>query len=187
MSDIKGIGIANQGETVMLWDKTTGKPVYNAIVWQCRRASEMVEKLKKVDSLAEKIQEKTGLILDSYFSVFKIKWIIDHVEGVKEKIEKGEIAAGTLDSWLIWKLTGGKSFYTDCATASRTMLLNINTLAWDDEILSLLNIPKSILAEVVPNSFHFGKTDRDAFLGLEIPIGGSVVDQQGALFGQGCF
>jgi glycerol kinase len=186
-SDILGIGIANQGETVMMWDTETGKPVYNAIVWQCRRSADMIEELKKVPGLEQTIQQKTGLILDSYFSAPKMKWIIDNVDGVKERIQQGKIAAGTLDSWLIWKMTGGKSFVTDCATASRTMILNINTISWDDDILSLLNIPKSILPDVYPNSGIFGTTDKDSFLGLTLPIAGSVVDQQGALFGQGCY
>jgi glycerol kinase len=187
VEDIKGIGIANQGETVMLWDKETGEPVYNAIVWQCHRTADKVEELKKIPGLEKNIQKKTGLILDAYFSATKIQWIIENIKGVKEKIQQDKIAAGTLDTWLIWKMTGGKSYVTDCATASRTMLLNINELCWDDDILSLLNIPKKILPEICPNSYIYGTTDKNSFHGIEIPISGSVVDQQGALFGQGCF
>ena len=187
LHNIKGIGIANQGETVMLWDKNTGKPLYNAIVWQCRRTSDYVEELKHLPGIEEKIKQKTGLVLDAYFSATKIKWIVDNVEGVKEKIKKNEVLAGTLDTWLIWKLTGGKSFVTDVSTAARTMLYNIRDLKWDDEILEILDLPKSILAEVKNTSDFFGLTDKDNFFGLEIPITGSVVDQPGAMFGQACF
>ncbi len=184
MEDIACIGLDNQGETVVLWDNVTGRPVYNAIVWQDKRTA------KEADAIAENhadlIREKTGLVVDAYFSATKIKWVIDHVPGVKEKIDRGRINAGTLDSWMIWKMTHGRVFVTDQSTASRTMLFNIHTGDWDDEILEILGIPRSILPEVRDSSEHYGTTDPLDFFGARIPISGSVVDQQAALFGQAC-
>ncbi|MEG0961666.1 MAG: glycerol kinase GlpK [Lachnospiraceae bacterium] len=185
MDDICCIGLDNQGETVMLWDNVTGKPVYNAIVWQDRRTAREADKIGK--TYGEMIREKTGLIVDSYFSATKIKWIIDHVDGVKEKIEKDRINAGTLDSWMIWKLTHGKVFVTDQSTASRTMLFNVHTGEWDDEIIDALGIPKKILPRISDSATTFGITDPLDFFGARIPIAGSAVDQQAALFGQACF
>lgn len=179
------IGLDNQGETVMLWDKISGVPVYNAIVWQDRRTAQEADEIAK--KYGDMIREKTGLIVDAYFSATKIKWIIDHVPGVKEKIEQGRIIAGTLDTWMIWKLTHGRVSATDYSTASRTMLLNIHTRKWDDEILEALDIPKSILPEIRDSSTIFGHTDPLDFFGAIVPISGSVVDQQAALFGQACF
>ncbi|MCC0644830.1 MULTISPECIES: glycerol kinase GlpK [unclassified Clostridioides] len=186
-SDIKGIGIDNQGETVMLWDKNTGMPLYNAIVWQCRRTYDYVENLKNIPGLENKIIDKTGLIIDPYFSGTKIKWIIDNVKGVKEKIKSGEVLAGTLDSWLIWKMTGGKFFLTDVSTAARTMLFNIRDMDWDRELLDIIGVPRSILADIMPTSGDFGTTDKEAFCGVSIKITASMVDQPAALFGNGCF
>ncbi len=183
---IKAIGIANQGETVMLWDKKSGIPLYNAIVWQCRRTSAVVDELKKNSDLASLIKQKTGLIPDAYFSATKIKWIIEKVPEVRQKIKERQALAGTMDSWLIWKLTGGRSFFTDPSTASRTMLFNIHSLAWDEELLKLFHIPDQLLAEILPSSASFGVTKKELF-GFEFPICASVVDQQAALFGQACF
>lgn len=185
VSDITCVGLDNQGETVMLWDKTTGFPVYNAIVWQDRRTASQADEIS--ERYGEMIREKTGLVVDAYFSATKIKWIIDNVKGVKEKIDRGEILAGTLDSWMIWKMTQGKMHITDSSTASRTMLLNIHTGRWDDEILKTLGIPKKILPEIRESAEIYGYTDPTAFLGVRIPISGSAVDQQAALFGQACF
>lgn len=183
--DVACMGLDNQGETVVLWDNVTGVPVYNAIVWQDRRTS------READAIAEKygdmILEKTGLVADAYFSATKIKWVIENVPGVKEQIQRGRINAGTLDSWMIWKLTHGRVFVTDQSTASRTMLFNIHTGQWDDEILEALDIPKSILPEVCDSAQVYGQTDPLDFFGARIPISGSVVDQQAALFGQACF
>lgn len=183
--EIASIGITNQRETTILWDKNTGEPIYNAIVWQCRRTSnycdELIEKGYK-----DLFQEKTGLVLDAYFSGTKIKWIIDNVEGAREKAEKGEILFGTVDTWLIWKLTGGEVHVTDYSNASRTMLYNINELKWDDEILEILDIPKNILPDVKPSSYHYGNTKMN-FFSREIPITSAIGDQQSALFGHGCF
>lgn len=184
-ADIAAIGITNQRETTILWDKNTGDPVYNAIVWQCRRTSEYCDALK-AQGYTDKIREKTGLVIDAYFSGTKIKWILDHVEGVRERAEKGEILFGNVESWLIWKLTRGKVHVTDYSNASRTMIFNINTLEWDDEILSILNIPKQILPKPMPSSCVYGETD-STFFGGSIPIGGAAGDQQAALFGQACF
>lgn len=184
-ADIAAIGITNQRETTILWDKNTGDPVYNAIVWQCRRTSEYCDELK-AQGYTDKIREKTGLVIDAYFSGTKIKWILDHVEGVRERAEKGEILFGNVESWLIWKLTRGKVHVTDYSNASRTMIFNINTLEWDDEILSILNIPKQILPRPMPSSCVYGETD-STFFGGSIPIGGAAGDQQAALFGQACF
>ncbi|MDD7319698.1 MAG: glycerol kinase GlpK, partial [Firmicutes bacterium] len=183
--DVACIGIDNQGETVMLWDKVTGAPVYNAIVWQDRRMARYADEL--TTEYGELIREKTGLMADSYFSGPKIKWIIDNVDGVKEKIKEGRILAGTLDSWLIWKMTHGQVHVTDCSTASRTMMFNVHTGRWDDEILDILGISRSILPEICDSSMVYGYTDPLDFFGARIPISGSVVDQQAALFGQACF
>ncbi|SHJ43855.1 glycerol kinase [Clostridium amylolyticum] len=183
-ADIASIGITNQRETTVVWDKNTGKPVYNAIVWQCRRTSDMCTKLKE-QGLADKFREKTGLILDAYFSGTKVKWILDNVEGVREEAEKGNILFGTIDTWLIWNLTKGKVHVTDYSNASRTLLYNIHELKWDDEILEILDIPKSILPEVKPSSYVYGNTE-DSLFGSEIPIAGIAGDQQAALFGQCC-
>lgn len=183
-ADIASIGITNQRETTVVWDKNTGKPVYNAIVWQCRRTSDMCTKLKE-QGLADKFREKTGLILDAYFSGTKVKWILDNVEGVREEAKKGNILFGTIDTWLIWNLTKGKVHVTDYSNASRTLLYNIHELKWDDEILEILDIPKSILPEVKPSSYIYGNTE-DSLFGSEIPIAGIAGDQQAALFGQCC-
>lgn len=184
--EIEAIGIANQGETVMVWERDTGKPIYNAIVWQCRRTADMAEELSARPGMAAKIQEKTGLIVDAYFSATKIRWILDNVPGAQARAEQGELVAGTLDSWLIWKLTGGERHLTDPTTASRTMLFNIKSLEWDPELLQLLDIPRSMLAEVQSTSGHFGDVQAQLPLG-GLPIAGSAVDQMCALFGQACF
>lgn len=184
-ADIAAIGITNQRETTILWDKNTGEPVYNAIVWQCRRTSEYCDSLKE-QGLTEKFRRKTGLVIDAYFSATKIKWILDNVPGARERAEKGELLFGTVETWLIWKLTKGKAHVTDYSNAARTMLFNINTLEWDDEILQMLDIPKAILPEAMPSSCVYGMAD-PAFLGGEIPISGAAGDQQAALFGQTCF
>ncbi len=183
--DIAAIGITNQRETAIVWNKETGEPVYNAIVWQCRRTSDMADALK-AKGLEEKYREKTGLIIDAYFSATKIKWILDNVEGARELANEGKLLFGTVETWLIWKLTKGKVHVTDYSNASRTMLFNINTLEWDDEILEELDIPKSMLPEAVPSSQVYGYA-HPAFLGGEIPIAGAAGDQQAALFGQTCF
>lgn len=183
--EIIGIGITNQRETVIVWDKETGLPVYNAIVWQCRRTAPYCEKLID-EGKNELIREKTGLILDPYFSATKIKWILDNVDGAKEKAKKGRLICGTVDTWLIWKLTGGAVHATDYSNASRTMLFNINTLDWDEELLSLFDIPRSMLPEVKPSSSLFGYTET-GILGAQVAIGGVAGDQQAALFGQCCF
>lgn len=182
--DIAAIGITNQRETTVLWEKSTGRPVYHAIVWQCRRTTDIVEEIKK--NHYDLIKERTGLVPDSYFSGPKIKWILDNVPGVRERAEKGEILFGTIDTYLIWKLSGGKVHVIDYSNASRTMLFNIHTLKWDEEILAILNIPKVILPEPRPSSEVYGYTDRDVF-GASVPISGDAGDQQAALFGQACF
>ena len=182
--DIAAIGITNQRETAIVWDKTTGQPVYHAIVWQCRRTSAYCDELK-AKGLTDKFREKTGLVIDAYFSATKLKWILDNVDGARERAEKGELLFGTVDSWLIWKLTKGKVHVTDYSNASRTMLFNINTLQWDDEILQELNIPRCMLPEVKPSSCVYGTTDD--YFGGEIKIAGAAGDQQSALFGQTCF
>ena len=183
--EICGIGITNQRETVVVWDRTTGTPIYNAIVWQCRRTADYCEELK-VKGYADLIRKKTGLLLDPYFSASKIAWILDNVDGAREKAEAGELCFGTIDSWLMWNLSGGKLHVTDYSNASRTMLFNINTLEWDTELLDIFNIPRSMLPSVNPSSHIFGYTDR-SILGAEIPIAGVAGDQQAALFGQCCF
>ena len=183
---IECIGLANQGETVVAWDSVTGAPVYNAIVWQCSRTSEMAAALKSKSGFEERVHQKTGLFIDPYFSATKIKWLLENVPEAKAALKRGTLMAGTLDSYLIYKMTGGKSFVTDASTASRTMLFNINTLRWDDEILQALGIPKNILPEVVPTCSDFGATD-NAFSGLSAKITAGVVDQQASLFGHRCF
>lgn len=184
-SDIAAIGITNQRETAIIWDKKTGEPVYHAIVWQCRRTSEYCDSLK-AKGFTEKFREKTGLVIDAYFSGTKVKWILENVPGVGERAEKGELLFGTVETWLIWKLTKGAVHVTDYSNASRTMLFNINTLQWDDEILKELGIPRSMLPEVKPSSCIYGIADPQ-FLGGPIPIAGAAGDQQAALFGQTCF
>ena len=183
--DIAAIGITNQRETTIVWDKSTGEPVYNAIVWQCRRTSEYCDTLKD-KGLTDKFREKTGLIIDAYFSGTKLKWILDNVDGVRERAEKGELLFGTVETWLIWKLTKGKAHVTDYSNASRTLLFNIKDLTWDKEILEELNIPESMLPEPKPSSCVYGYSDA-SFFGKEIPISGAAGDQQAALFGQTCF
>ena len=178
--EIAAIGITNQRETTVIWDAASGRPVYNAIVWQCRRTAGMIDKMK-AEGWAEKIQQKTGLIPDAYFSASKIAWILDNVPGVRERAERGELRFGTVDSWLIWNLTDGKVHATDRTNASRTMLFDIHKLEWDDEILNYFRIPRSMLPEVLPSSHLFGYTSR---FGGEIPIAGAAGDQQAALFGQ---
>ena len=183
--DIAAIGITNQRETTIVWDKSTGEPVYNAIVWQCRRTSKYCDTLKD-KGLTDKFREKTGLIIDAYFSGTKLKWILDNVDGVRERAEKGELLFGTVETWLIWKLTKGKAHVTDYSNASRTLLFNIKDLTWDKEILEELNIPESMLPEPKPSSCVYGYSDA-SFFGKEIPIAGAAGDQQAALFGQTCF
>lgn len=180
---IKALGITNQRETTIIWDKATGKPIYNAICWQCRRTADLVEKIKD-DGMEEYILQNTGLIPDAYFSATKIKWILDHVPGSYERAKKGELCFGTVDTWLIYRLTEGKEFVTDFTNASRTMLFNIHSLKWDEKLLEYFNIPKEILPEVKPSSSIFGNVN---LFGCEIPIAGVAGDQQSALFGQTCF
>lgn len=180
--DIAGIGITNQRETTIVWDKRTGKPVYNAIVWQCRRTADFVKEIKK--EYGELIRQKTGLIPDAYFSASKIAWILDNVEGARERAERGELLFGTVDTWLVWKLTDGKNHITDVTNASRTMLFNIDTLTWDEELLEIFRIPKQMLPSVRSSGEIFGYAHLG---GEEIPIAGIAGDQQAALFGQGCY
>ncbi|WP_316796203.1 glycerol kinase GlpK [Pedobacter agri] len=183
-TDIDSIGITNQRETTVVWDRETGLPIYNAIVWQDRRTSTYCDEIK-AQGLSSKIQEKTGLIIDSYFSATKAKWILENVKGAREKADAGRLAFGTIDSWLIWKLTGGEKHVTDVTNASRTMIYNIHTLAWDDELLNLFGIPKSMLPEVKSSSEVYGET-AGRILAAKIPIAGIAGDQQSALFGQMC-
>lgn len=184
-SDIAAIGITNQRETTIIWDKNTGKPVHNAIVWQCRRTADYCDSLKN-EGLTDIIRQKTGLVIDPYFSGTKIRWILENVAGAREKAEHGELLFGTVETWLIWKLTGGRVHVTDYSNASRTMLFNIHTLQWDGEILKKLEIPESMLPTPVPSSHLYGKTEAQ-FFGAPIPICGAAGDQQAALFGQTCF
>lgn len=184
-SDIAAIGITNQRETTILWDRHTGEPVYNAIVWQCRRTSEICDDLK-AQGLTDLFRQKTGLVIDAYFSATKIKWILDHVPGLRDRAEKGDILFGTVETWLIWRLTRGKVHVTDYSNASRTMLFNILDLRWDEEILEILDIPKKMLPEARPSSEIYGETDA-SFFGASIPIAGAAGDQQAALFGEACF
>ena len=182
---IKGIGITNQRETTIIWNRYTGEPVYNAIVWQCRRTAEMIDALKE-EGFDQVIREKTGLIADAYFSASKIAWILDHVEGAREQAEKGDLLFGTVDTWLIWNLTGGLVHVTDYTNASRTMLFDIHKLCWDEEILAKFRIPRVMLPEVKPSSCIYGYTDEKVLVG-NVPIAGAAGDQQAALFGQGCY
>ena len=183
--NIAAVGITNQRETTIVWEKSTGRPVYNAIVWQCRRTADMVEELVQ-EGFGEHIREVTGLISDPYFSATKLKWILDHVEGAREKAERGELLFGTVDTWLIWKMTDGQVHVTDYTNASRTMMFDIHKLCWDEGILKRLGIPECMLPEVVPSSAIYGRT-KDCMIGDGIPICGAAGDQQAALFGQCCF
>ena len=182
---IKGIGITNQRETTIIWNRYTGEPVYNAIVWQCRRTAEMIDALKE-EGFDQVIREKTGLVADAYFSASKIAWILDHVEGAREQAEKGDLLFGTVDTWLIWNLTGGLVHVTDYTNASRTMLFDIHKLCWDEEIMEKFRIPRAMLPEVKPSSCIYGYTDEKVLVG-NVPIAGAAGDQQAALFGQGCY
>lgn len=184
--EIEAIGITNQRETTILWEKSTGRPIYHAIVWQCRRTAKYCDELKE-KGLEEIVRKKTGLVIDAYFSATKIRWILDHVEGAREKAEKGEVLFGTVDTWLIWNLTGGRSHVTDVTNASRTMLFNIEMQKWDEELLEEMKIPRQMLPEVQESKSLFGKTAPQFFSGVQIPISGVLGDQQAALFGQCCF
>ncbi len=183
--NIEAIGITNQRETTIVWDRNTGEPVYNAIVWQCRRTADYCRSLEE-EGLADKIKEKTGLLIDPYFSATKIRWILENVEGAREKAERGELLFGTVETWLIWKMTKGRVHATDYSNASRTMMFNIHELKWDEELLGIYGIPASMLPEVRPSSGFFGETESDLFAG-SIPVAGAAGDQQAALFGQMCF
>jgi len=184
-TDIAAIGITNQRETTVVWDKNTGEPVYHAIVWQCRRTSEYCDSLK-AKGLVDTFRSKTGLVIDAYFSGTKLRWILENVPGVRERAEKGDLLFGTIDTWLMWKLSGGKIHATDYSNASRTLMFNINTLEWDKEILAELNVPASMLPKAMPSSGLFGYSDPQ-FFGGSIPIAGAAGDQQAALFGQTCY
>ena len=186
IDEIASIGITNQRETTVVWDKFTGKPVYNAIVWQCRRTTAICDDLK-AQGYEDMVREKTGLVVDAYFSGTKVKWILDNVEGARAKAEKGELLFGTTDSWLIWKLTGGKVHVTDYSNASRTMMYNIRELHWDKELLKMLDVPQGMLPEVHNSSEVYANTDAGVFFGFEVPIAGVAGDQQAALFGQACY
>ncbi len=183
IEDIRAIGITNQRETAVVWDKQTGEPIYNAIVWQDKRTSELCDQLKN-EGLTNYVREKTGLVIDSYFSATKIKWILDHVEGARQRAENGELAFGTIDSWLIWNMTKGESHVTDYTNASRTMIFDIEKITWDDKLLERLAIPRSMLPQVLPSASYFGDYQ---YKGHKIPILGIAGDQQAALFGQACF
>ena len=184
-SDIAAIGITNQRETAVVWDRATGRPIYNAIVWQSRQTADICEDLKR-QGLVKEFQEKTGLVIDAYFSGTKVKWILDHVEGARARAEKGELAFGTIDTWLLWKLTGGEVHKTDYSNASRTLMFNIKTLEWDEALLKYLTVPKSLLPEVRPSSEVYGHTI-PSIIGASVPVAGMAGDQQSALFGQNCF
>lgn len=185
-NEIAGIGITNQRETTVVWEKATGHPVYNAIVWQSRQTADICTELKE-QGYSEKVREKTGLLIDAYFSGTKVKWILDNVEGAREKAENGELLFGTIDTWLIWKLSGGAAHVTDYSNASRTLMYNIYDLKWDDELLEMLTVPKSMLPEVRPSSEVYGHTVDYHFFGEAVPISGAAGDQQAALFGQACY
>ncbi len=186
VGEVAGIGITNQRETTVVWDKDTGKPIYNAIVWQSRQTADICEALKE-QGLEEYIRKTTGLVVDAYFSATKVKWILDHVEGSRERAKKGELLFGTMDTWIIWNLTRGKVHVTEYSNASRTMLFNINTLKWDEKLLELLDIPITMMPEVRPSSEIYGFTNEKTFGGAQIPIAGAAGDQQAALFGQACY
>lgn len=185
-SEVAAIGITNQRETTLVWDKQTGVPIYNAIVWQSRQTSKICEELKQ-QGKNDWVRAKTGLLIDAYFSGTKIKWILDHVPGARERAERGELLFGTIDTWLIWKLSGGMAHVTDYTNASRTLLFNIHDLTWDEELLALLDVPKAMLPKVCSSSEVYAYTDRNLFFGAEVPIAGAAGDQQAALFGQACF
>ncbi|WP_285397586.1 glycerol kinase GlpK [Lysinibacillus sp. fls2-241-R2A-57] len=185
-NQIAGIGITNQRETTVVWDKNTGKPIYNAIVWQSRQTNAICEELK-ANGYNDLFRDKTGLLIDAYFSGTKVKWILDNVEGAREKAEAGDLLFGTIDTWLIWKLTGGKVHVTDYSNASRTLMYNIYDLKWDEELLNILGVPASMLPEVRPSSEVYGYTEEALFFGSAVPIAGAAGDQQAALFGQACF
>lgn len=187
-SDLRAIGITNQRETAVLWDRATSQPVHNAIVWQDRRTAAYCDQLRAQDGLEERIRAKTGLVIDPYFSGTKVRWMLDNVAGLRGRAERGEICFGTIDSWLVWNLTGGRVHITDYSNASRTLLYNIHDLKWDEEILGLLDIPSAILPEVKPSSHVYGETDPEMFFGTHsIPVAGIAGDQQAALFGQACY
>lgn len=183
---VAGIGITNQRETAVVWDKETGVPVYNAIVWQSRQTSEICDELKE-KGLNDLFRDKTGLLIDAYFSGTKVKWILDNVEGARQRADEGKLLFGTIDTWLIWKLSGGKAHVTDYSNASRTLMYNIHELKWDEELLEILTVPKSMLPEVRPSSEEYARTIEYHFFGQSIPIAGAAGDQQAALFGQACF
>lgn len=185
-SEIAGIGITNQRETTVVWDKNTGKPVYNAVVWQSRQTADICTELKE-QGYSELFRKKTGLLIDAYFSGTKVKWILDNVEGARQRAEAGELLFGTIDTWLIWKLSGGNAHVTDYSNASRTLMFNIYDLTWDDELLEILDVPKSMLPEVRPSSEVYGHTVDYHFFGEAVPIAGAAGDQQAALFGQACY
>ncbi|MBG0917645.1 glycerol kinase GlpK [Exiguobacterium sp. SRB7LM] len=185
-NEIAGIGITNQRETAVVWEKETGRPVYNAVVWQSRQTADICEELKAAGH-SDMVRNKTGLLIDAYFSGTKVKWILDNVEGAREKAENGELLFGTIDTWLIWKLSGGKAHVTDYSNASRTLMYNIYEQKWDDELLDILTVPKSMLPEVKPSSEVYANTIPYHFFGFEVPIAGAAGDQQAALFGQTCF
>ncbi|WP_342507228.1 glycerol kinase GlpK [Sporosarcina sp. FSL K6-2383] len=185
-SQIAGIGITNQRETAVVWDKHTGDPVYNAIVWQSRQTADICEELK-AQGHSDMVRDKTGLLIDAYFSGTKVKWILDNVEGARERAERGDLLFGTIDTWLVWKLSGGKTHVTDYSNASRTLMYNIYDLQWDQELLDMLDVPASMLPEVRPSSEIYGHTDTDLFFGHAAPLAGMAGDQQAALFGQACF
>lgn len=184
--DIAAIGITNQRETTVVWDKSSGQPIYHAVVWQSRQTEDICEQLRR-EGHEETFREKTGLLLDPYFSGTKVKWILDHVPGAREKAARGELLFGTMETWLIWKLTGGKVHVTDYSNASRTLMFNIHSLEWDEELLKLLDVPRAMLPEVRPSSHLYGVTVPHHFFGLEVPICGAAGDQQAALFGQACY
>jgi len=185
-SDIKAIGITNQRETSLMWERATGKPVGRAIVWQDRRTSSICDELK-ARGLEETFRQKTGLVLDAYFSGTKVKWLLDNVDGLRERASRGEIAFGTIDSWLVWKLTGGRAHVTDYSNASRTLLYNIHDLCWDQELLEILDVPETVLPSVKPSAYVYGHTDETVFFGESVAIAGIAGDQQAALFGQTCY
>jgi len=183
---IEGIGITNQRETTVVWDKNTGQPIYNAIVWQSRQTAKICQELKE-SGYSDLFRDKTGLLIDAYFSGTKVKWILDNVKGAREKSERGDLLFGTIDTWIVWKLSGGKRHVTDYSNASRTLMYNIHELKWDEELLSILDIPASMLPEVRPSSEVYAHTEKSHFFGHAAPIGGIAGDQQAALFGQACF
>ncbi|HSP36692.1 MAG TPA: glycerol kinase GlpK [Frankiaceae bacterium] len=185
-SDVAAIGITNQRETTLIWDRRTGEPVYRAIVWQDRRTKPFCDRMT-ADGLSDMIRSKTGLVIDPYFSGTKVRWLLDNVDGVRERAERGELAFGTIETWMIWKLTGGRLHITDVTNASRTLMLDIGSVDWDDELLSVLGVPRELLPEIRPSSQVYGETDPDAFFGSSVPVAGAVGDQQAALFAQACF